>query len=84
MGRKESNQTNKTKNNTLCHKFIRETSRIITRYNVCGLACKAYTEALSAENLQAAFCKTGIFPLDKDAIAKECLIPSEVIILINL
>ena len=66
--------------NSLCHKFMRETSGTITRYNICELACKAYTRALSAENLQAAFRRTGIFPLDKDAIAKEFLIPSEVFI----
>ena len=69
--------------NSLCHKFMRETSGTITRYNICELACTAYTRALSAENLQAAFSRTGIFPLDKDAIAKEFLIPSEVFIADN-
>ena len=69
--------------NSLCHKFMRETSGTITRYNICELACKAYTRALSAENLQAAFRRTSIFPLDKDAIAKEFLIPSEVFIADN-
>ena len=64
--------------NSLCHKFMRETSRAITRYNVCELACKAYTRALSAENLQSAFRRTGIFPLNKNAIAKESLIPAQV------
>lgn len=33
---------------------------------------------MSAENLQAAFRRTGIFPLDKDAIADEYLIPAEI------
>lgn len=64
--------------NSLCHKFMRETAGTITRYNVCELACKAYTRALSAENLQAAFRRTGIFPLDKDAIADEYLVPAEI------
>ena len=64
--------------NSLCHKFIRETSGAITRYNVCELACKAYIRALSAENLQAAFRRTGIFSLNKDAIAKEYFISAQV------
>lgn len=62
--------------NNLCHKFIRCTSGIITRYNVCELACKAYTKALSADNLQSAFKKTGICPLDMNAIDKSKLIPA--------
>ena len=57
---------------------MRETAGTITRYNVCELACKAYTRALSVENLQAAFRRTWIFPVDKDAIADEYLIPAEI------
>lgn len=64
--------------NTLCHKFIRSTSSTICRYNVCELACKAYSKALSTDNLLSAFRKTGIYPLDKDAIDKTKLIPAEV------
>lgn len=70
--------------NSLCHQFMRETSGTITRYNVCELACKAYTRALSAENLQSAFRRTGIFPLNKDAIPKEYLIPAEVFVPENM
>ena len=64
--------------NALCHKFIRTTSATICRYNVCELACKAYSKALSSDNLQSAFRKTGICPFDKDAIDKTKLKPAEV------
>ena len=57
---------------------MRETSGAITRYNEYELACKAYTRALSAENLQAAFRRTGIFPLNKEVIATESVIPAQV------
>ena len=36
----------------------------ISRYDMCKLACEAYTLALSAVNLQSAFRKTGIYPVD--------------------
>ncbi|CAC5414122.1 unnamed protein product [Mytilus coruscus] len=61
-----------------CHKTMRQNSSVITRYNICELACKAYQKALSPENLQSAFRKTGIFPLDKSVINKDQLKPSEV------
>ncbi|KAJ8314032.1 hypothetical protein KUTeg_008593 [Tegillarca granosa] len=51
--------------NNLCYKFIRTNSSCITRYDICGLACKAYTKALVPDNLIAGFTKTGIYPLDK-------------------
>ena len=66
--------------NNECHKTIRQNSSVITRYNICELACKAYQIALSADNLQAAFRKTGIYPFDKSAINKDLLCPSEVFI----
>lgn len=33
-----------------------------------AIACKTSTKALSAENLQTAFRKTRVYPLDEDAI----------------
>ncbi|CAC5359071.1 unnamed protein product [Mytilus coruscus] len=57
---------------------MRQNSSVITRYNICELACKAYQKALSPENLQSAFRKTGIYPLDKNVINKDQLKPSEV------
>ena len=46
-----------------CLKFSRLNHRTVTRYDVCGLACKAYSAALSPSNLQASFSKAGIYPL---------------------
>lgn len=64
--------------NNLCHKLMRESSANITRYNVCDVAGKAYTRALSPENIQSGFRKTGISPLNSEAIRMECLAPAEV------
>ena len=68
---------------SLCHSFTRDISGTITRYNICELACRAYTRALSAENLHSAFRRTGIYPLNKEAIPKESLIPAELYVLGN-
>ena len=64
--------------NNLCHKLMRESSANITRYNVCEVAGKAYTRAPSPENIQSGFRKTGIFPLNSEAIRMEYLAPAEV------
>ncbi|KAK3084919.1 hypothetical protein FSP39_021481 [Pinctada imbricata] len=52
-------------------------SSVITRYDICEIACRTYSKALSSENLQMAFKRTGIFPLDMSAINQEYLLPSE-------
>ena len=64
--------------NNECHKQMRLTSSVITRYNVGELASRAYTKALSPENLQTAFQKTGIYPLNAAAIDPLTLAPAEV------
>lgn len=64
--------------NSTCHKFMRETSAAITRYNICELSCKVYSKALSANNLHSAFKRSGIYPLDSTAINQDNLIPAEV------
>ena len=64
--------------NAQCHKLIRQNASAITRYNVCELACKAYTRALTAENLHSAFRKTRIFPLDRTVISMDYVMPAEV------
>lgn len=48
-----------------CTKFARLHHRVVTRYDVCSLACKAYLSALSPCNLSSSFQKSGIFPLQK-------------------
>ena len=51
--------------NSECHKFmLLDLLSRITRYKFCSLACKAYTHALSPDNLKSAFKKSGIHPLD--------------------
>ena len=49
----------------------------ITRYDMTKLACRAYLKAMSPTNVQSAFKKTGIFPLERNVIAKEKLFPCE-------
>jgi hypothetical protein len=56
--------------------FIRNIFEI-TRYDVCSIASKVYSKALSAENLHAAFRKTGIYPFDPSGISNECVKPAE-------
>jgi hypothetical protein len=57
---------------------MRQNHSIITRYTVCELGCKAYQRALSLENLQSAFRKTGIYPLTMTVINRYLLKPSKV------
>lgn len=64
--------------NAGCHKFLRANpASIITRYNVCSLACAAYTPALSVANLVSSFKRTGICPFNPEEIAELQLTPSK-------
>jgi hypothetical protein len=64
--------------NASCHRFLRENpSTKITRYNVAALASASYVTALSNNNLRSAFKKTGIFPLNTQAISPDQFVPSE-------
>ncbi|MCG7892797.1 MAG: hypothetical protein N0C80_21395, partial [Candidatus Thiodiazotropha endolucinida] len=59
------------------HKFMRRSGgRSITRYDVCGLACKVYEQALSPSNLRSAFKKTGIFPFCATVVGDDLTAPS--------
>lgn len=49
----------------------------ITRYDICRIACKAYNKAMSSGNIQSAFRKTGIYPIDPSVIQIERLFPCE-------
>ena len=51
------------KYNQECQAFSRNQGRVVTKYDVCRLACKTYTAALSPANLRSAFYKAGIFPV---------------------
>ena len=60
-------------NNQECLTFSRLNHKLVTRYDVCSLACKAYTAALSPTNLRSAFAKAGIFPFQTAAQIIESL-----------
>ena len=64
--------------NAECHKKIRANSSVITKHNVCEIACRVYSRALSAEKLQSAFKQTGIYPLNRNIIPNVALLPAEV------
>ncbi|CAC5405936.1 unnamed protein product [Mytilus coruscus] len=54
--------------NSLCHKTIRTKKCALDHNDVCPMVCKAYKNALSTNNLQSAFRKTGIYPFTKDVM----------------
>jgi hypothetical protein len=63
--------------NSACHKYLRESGgSVITRYDVCSIACRVYTSTLSASNIQAAFKKSGIFPFDPTVISPSAVAPA--------
>ena len=53
-----------------CTSFVRLNHRVVSRYNVCGLVCKAYGAALYPLNMQSAFQKSGNYPL---VMAVQCV-----------
>ena len=66
--------------NAECHKYMRANSCTgIDRYSICELACRTYSKALSPENLQSSFRKSGIYPLDPTVVDKSIFIPAEVL-----
>jgi hypothetical protein len=64
--------------NNKCQKLMRTDPASISRYDMCKLACETYTLALSAVNLQSAFRKTGIYPVDRNVIISFSVLPAEV------
>jgi len=51
--------------------------KIVTKYEIAGIACKAYLKALCPWNIVSAFRKTGVHPLNKNAVPMEKLLPCE-------
>lgn len=49
----------------------------ITKYEICSIACRAYLRAMTPLNIQSGFRKTGVYPLCKEVISMEKLIPCE-------
>ncbi|KAL3868009.1 hypothetical protein ACJMK2_040848 [Sinanodonta woodiana] len=55
-----------------CRKYIRKHNTALTKQNICAFASKAYSKALSTENLKGAFKKLGICPLNSgNLVARE-------------
>lgn len=42
-----------------------------------AIACKAYLKAMNPWNIVSAFKKTGIFPMNEDAVPEDKLLPCE-------
>ena len=62
-----------------CSMFLHKNiGRVITRYDIAALACKAYLKATTPQTVQNAFKKTGVYPLKQDAIPEEALYTAEV------
>ena len=51
--------------------------QVITRYEVSGLASKAYDRAMTPANIKSGFRKTGIFPLNENAVPKDVFLPAK-------
>ncbi|KAJ8303360.1 LOW QUALITY PROTEIN: hypothetical protein KUTeg_019756 [Tegillarca granosa] len=60
-----------------CYSHLRDTGgNIITRYDVCKIACSVYTKTLTPSNIQSAFKKSGIYPFDPSIIPDTALAPA--------
>lgn len=65
--------------NRACQEFLRaNVGRQITRYDICSLACKAYTKALTPANIMNAFRKTGVVPFNSHVLSPEQFLPNEI------
>ena len=63
--------------NAACHQHIRLSGGIaVTRYDVCRIASKVYTAALSPVNIQSAFKRCGIYPFNDTVISDNIIAPS--------
>ncbi|XP_071849604.1 uncharacterized protein [Apostichopus japonicus] len=61
-----------------CQKFMRENpGQGITRYHICELISKAFLKSFTPANLVTSFRKTGIYPVEPDAVSKLHFIPAE-------
>lgn len=61
-----------------CHTHLRNNGiSVITRHEVCKIACRVYTKTLTPSNFQSAFKKCGIFPYNPDVIPEVALAPSQ-------
>jgi hypothetical protein len=52
---------------------MRTNSSVITRHNVCEIACQVCPKALYPSNLQCSFKNARVFPLDRNAVSETTL-----------
>ncbi|KAF8228900.1 hypothetical protein L208DRAFT_1289141, partial [Tricholoma matsutake] len=57
-------------------KYERQQGHKVDKTNFLSIYAKAHLQALSKENIIAAFRKTGIVPLNRNVITDEMLVPS--------
>ena len=63
--------------NSACDQFmVTNPGKRITIYDVAELSAQAYYRAMSAENIQSGFRKTGIQPLNRDVFRDDEFLPS--------
>ena len=63
--------------NSACQKYMRESGgRMVTRYDVCRLACRVYTSTLNVSNITTAFRKCGLYPFNSEVISDSSIAPS--------
>ena len=66
--------------NADCHKYMREHSCTgVDKYSICGVACNAYSKALSHTNLINSFRKAGIYEFNPSVVNKSLFKPAEVL-----
>ena len=67
----------KNKYNTVCSEFMAENvCHNITKQTWPGLFCKAWTSAITAENMKSGFHATGIYPFNPNIIPAEAYMTS--------
>lgn len=65
--------------NRECSTYLRQhPGQVVCRLNICKISSKAYSLALSPENLRSSFRRAGIYPFDPTAVPLYLLKPSEI------
>ena len=63
--------------NAACHHYMRGSGgKLVTRHEVCRLACKVNLQTLTASNIKAAFKKSGLIPFNASVLPDSHVAPS--------
>ena len=63
--------------NSACHRYLRDSGGcIVTRHEVCRIACQMYAATISAQNITSSFRKCGIYPYDPTVVPNSMVAPS--------